>query len=59
LTRLNTVTAHGHVYNIFKVHFSLSNKMDSTTIADITQLFEITKSMGLLSLLEIFKQKQT
>jgi hypothetical protein len=40
-------------------HFSLSDKMDSSTVTDITWLSEIPKSMGFLFLLEIFKQKQT
>ena len=57
---MNTVTAHGQVYNIFNTHISLSGKMDSSTTADITQLSEIPKSMWFLFLLEIFKQnKQT
>jgi len=57
-------TEHCHwtrslVYGIFHTHFSLSDKMDSSTVTDTTQLSEIPKSMGFLFLLEIFKQKQT
>ena len=34
-------------------------RMDSSIITEMTQLSEIPKSMGFLSLLEIFKQKHT
>jgi len=59
LTGLNTVTAYGHVYNVFIHTFHSLIKMDSSTTADITQLSEIPKSMGFLFLLQIFTQKQT
>jgi len=48
-----------HLYNIFNELFSLTDKMYSSTTADITQLSEIPKSMGFLFLLQTFTQKQT
>jgi len=58
LTGLNTVTAHDHIYNTFNAHFSLSVKMDSSIVADITQLSDIPKSMGYLFLLETLKKNK-
>jgi len=58
LTGLNSVTECGHIYTIFIKHFSLTDKMDSSTAADITQQSEIPKSMGFLFLLQTFTQKQ-
>ena len=42
----------------FNTHFSLSDKMDSSTITDIAQLSEIHKSKGFLFMLVLFEQKQ-
>ena len=44
---------------IFNAQFSLSLKMDSSIVADITQLSDIPKSKCFLFLLEIFIQKHT
>ena len=43
----------------YLIHNSHSVKMDTSTLADITQLSYFPKHMWFLFLLEIFKQKQT
>ena len=45
LTGLKTVTKYDHVNNIFNTQFSLSGKMDTSTLADITQLSYFPKTM--------------
>jgi len=45
LTGLKTVTKYDHVNNIFNTQFSVSGKMYTSTLADITQLSYFPKPM--------------